>query len=110
MTVWSAEAFSAYNSSSGDHYAGDELWNSPIQIASFPAEIPAQGSFRQKEEKSNLFKPCYKNLFQISSSRDLSEYEQLPGTVYRDYLCQPAVDVWITSSFGLISLSGGNPE
>lgn len=98
------------NSSSGDHYAGGELWSSPTQIASFPAEIPAQGSFRQKEEKSNLFKPCYKNLFQISPSCDLSEYEQLSGTVYRDYLCQPAVDVWITPSFGLISLSGGNPE
>ena len=58
----------------------------------------------------SLFKPCYKNLFQISSSCNLSEYEQLSGTVYRDYLCQPAVDVWITPSFGLISLSGGNPE
>ena len=103
-------SFSAYNSSSGDHYAGGELWSSPTQIASFPAEIPAQGSFRQKEEKSNLFKPCYKKLFQISPSCDLSEYEQLSGTVYRDYLCQPAVDVWITPSFGLISLSGGNPE
>ena len=29
-------SFSAYNSSSGDHYAGSELWSSPTQIASFP--------------------------------------------------------------------------
>ena len=47
-------SFSAYNSSSGDHYAGGELWSSPTQIASFPAEIPAQGSFRQKEEKKQF--------------------------------------------------------
>ena len=53
-------SFSAYNSSSGDHYAGDELWSSPIQIASFPAEIPAQGSFRQKEEKSIYLSPVIK--------------------------------------------------
>ena len=54
VTGMERRSFSAYNSSSGDHYAGDELWSSPIQIASFPAEIPAQGSFRQKEEKKQF--------------------------------------------------------
>ena len=40
-----------------------------------PAEIPAQGSFRQKEEKAIYLSPVIKNLFQIPASGDFSEYE-----------------------------------
>ena len=42
-------SFSAYNSSSGDHYAGDELWNSPIQIAKEIQRLLGNGAISRNE-------------------------------------------------------------
>ena len=58
VTVWSAEAFLLTTVVPVIIMLVVNYGVLRHKLQSFTAEIPAQGSFRQKEEKSNLFKPC----------------------------------------------------